>query len=111
MCSEGVIIFQTDSKTVWQGSITVDKQLQSKIFDELNKQYKNIRIVHGDPKFCIMNKIAYQQYYAYCVENHQFAPDQIFGIPIVLDWTSEELIKLKMGAYDEWKLLDIEDME
>lgn len=102
---------ENDSITIWQGSIAIDKQLQNKIFDELNKQYRAIKQVYGEPKFCIMNKIAYQQYYAYCVENHQFAKDEIFGIPIVLDWTSRELVNLRMGAYDEWKLLDLEDME
>jgi len=38
-------------------------------------------------------------------------PETIESIPIVLDWTSDKLLKLKMGAFAEWKLLDIEDME
>ena len=53
---------ENDSITIWQGSIAIDKQLQNKIFDELNKQYRAIKQVYGEPKFCIMNKIAYQQY-------------------------------------------------
>ena len=97
---------------VYEGSIKVDKQIQHKIFEELNTQYRDIKKLGGEPKFCIMNKIAYQQFYAWHIEHNScLAPETIEGIPIVLDWTSEQLLKLKMSAFDEWKLLDIEDME
>lgn len=97
---------------ICEGTIKVDKQIQHKIFEEFNTQYRDIAKLGGEPKFCIMNKIAYQQFYAWHIEHNSYLiPETIESIPIVLDWTSDKLLKLKMGAFDEWKLLDIEDME
>ena len=92
-------------------SITINHDFQYKIFREIETQVRRIVEDHGEPKFCILNKTAYQQYYVWCIEHHAMATDEIMGIPIVLDWTSADLVKVKMSAFDEWRHLDRLDIE
>jgi len=100
-----------DFENIQCGSITVNKDLQRQIFYEINRQASILLNEHIEPKFVIMNKIAYQQYYAWCVEHSRIVRNEIMDFQIVLDWTSSDLIKVKGSAFDEWRMLDLMDME